>query len=188
MKPQPNASARGVLVAGAGGAVLHALRHCGPGDQVTVLTTSDLEGMPRQTRCAVVAKERPWADPLPAADHAVVQIGAVRRAREAVFWQPSRADLWPLAEGLRERGVQTLEVWLADGSALGASERRRLLALGFEQVTEHQPGGPAPSRVTGSWPERLAAWMIATVWGTMQQVTASLHRRSAPRVSRAPRR
>jgi hypothetical protein len=188
MKPQPNAPARRVLVAGAGGALLHALRHCGPGDQVTVLTTGDMEGMPRQTRCAVVAKERPWADPLPAADHAVVQIGAVRRAREAVFWQPSRADLWPLAEGLRERGVHTLEVWLADGSALGAPERRRLLALGFEQVTEHQPGGPAPARVTSTWPERLAAWMIATVWGTMQQVTASLHRRSAPRVSRAPRR
>ncbi|MDR7152687.1 hypothetical protein J2W49_004665 [Hydrogenophaga palleronii] len=183
MKTVPGTPMRRVLVAGTGGALLHAVRSCGPQDAFTVLTTRSLEGMPRQTRWAVVAPGHAWAASLPPADHAVVQLGALRRAREAVFWQPSRADLVPLAAALRERGVRTLEVLLADGSRLNAHERQRLHALAFEQWVEHRPGAVI-NRHIGSWPERLAAWMIGTVVNTMQQVTASLRQRPTSRVSR----
>ncbi|HEX5738200.1 MAG TPA: hypothetical protein VFY22_06790 [Hydrogenophaga sp.] len=179
----PSTPARRVLVAGAGGALLHALRSCGPQAEFTVLTTRGLEGMPRQTRWAVVPPGHAWATSLPPADHAVVQLGALRRAREAVFWQPSRADLVPLATALRDGGVCTLELLLADGPALSALERRQLQTLAFEQLVEHRPGAVI-SRPAGSWPERLAAWMIGTVVATMQQVTASLRHRPVSRVSR----
>jgi hypothetical protein len=169
---------RRVLVAGSGSALLHAMRRCDPRAEFTVLTTRSLEGMPRQTRWAVMAPGQAWADSLPQADHAVVQLGALQRAREAVFWRPSRADLLPLATALRERGVRSLELLLADGSALNARERRQLQALAFEQVVEHRPGAVI-SRPTGPWPERLAGWMIGTVVSTMQQVTASLRHRPA---------
>ncbi|MBA4267636.1 MAG: hypothetical protein C0453_21380 [Comamonadaceae bacterium] len=172
-----------MLVAGAGSALLHAMRTCGPQAEFMVLTTRGLEGMPRQTSWVVVAPGHAWAASLPHADHAVVQLGALRRSREAVFWQPSRADLLPLAKDLRQRGVRTLELLLADGSVLSAIERRQLQALAFEQVTEHRPVA-SQSGPTGSWPERLAAWMIGTVVTTMQQVTASLRHRPASRVSR----
>jgi hypothetical protein len=157
---------------------LHAVRSCGPQAEITVLTTRALEGMPRQTRWAVVAPGSAWAASLPPADHAVVQLGALRRAREAVFWQRARADLVPLATVLRACGVSTLELLLADGPALNARERRQLQALAFEQVVEHRPGAVI-SRPTGPWPERLAGWMIGTVVSTMQQVTASLRHRPA---------
>ena len=178
MKTAPRPPARRVLVVGAGGALLHAVRSGGPQDALTVLTTRSLEGMPRQTRWAVVSPGAGWGASLPPADHAVVQLGALRRAREAVFWQPSRADLVPLATALRACGVSTLELLLADGPALSALERRQLQALAFEQVVEHRPGAVI-SRPTGPWPERLAGWMIGTVVSTMQQVTASLRQRPA---------
>jgi hypothetical protein len=186
MKAVPGTSTpkRRVLVAGAGGALLHAMRSCGPQAEFTVLTTRGLEGMPRQTRWAVVASGPAWAASLPPADHAVVQLGALRRTREAVFWQPARADLVPLATALRERGVCTLDLLLADASALNARERLQLQALAFEQVVEHRQGA-AISRPTGPWPERLAGWMIGTVVTTMQQVTASLRHRPG-RVPRDP--
>lgn len=183
MRPRPGTPPRRVLVAGAGGALLHALRTGGPHAEFTVLTTRRFGGMPRQTRWALVAPGNAWAASLPLADHAVVQLGALRRAREAVFWRPSRAELVPLAAALRERGVRTLEVLLADGSALSAVERQRLHTLGFDQVTERRPG-TAPSRSTGPWPERLAAWMIGTVLATMRQVVGSRPHRPAPRVPR----
>ena len=178
MKTAPRPPARRVLVVGAGGALLHAVRSGGPQDALTVLTTRSLEGMPRQTRWAVVSPGAGWGASLPPADHAVVQLGALRRAREAVFWQPSRADLVPLATALRACGVSTLELLLADGPALSALERRPLQALAFEQVVEHRPAA-AIRRPTGPWPERLAGWMIGAVVSTMQQVTASLRQRPA---------
>lgn len=184
MRPLPGTPPRRVLVAGAGGALLHALRTGGPHAEFTVLTTRPFRGVPHRARCALVAPGAAWAASLPPADHAVVQLGALRRTREAVFWRPSRAELVPLAEALRERGVRTLEVLLADGSALSAAERQRLHALGFEQVTERRSGA-APSHSAGPWPERLAAWLIGTVLATMRQVVAARPHRPAPR---APRR
>jgi len=183
MKPMPGTPERRVLVAGAGGALLYALRSCGPDDAFTVLTTRAMEGMLPQTRWTLVAPGDAWADSLPPADHAVVQLGAMRRAREAVFWQPSRADLLPLATALRQRGVGSLAVLLSDGSTLNAHERQGLGELAFEQVVEHRPG-TVVVHSRGAWPERLAAWMIGTVVATLQQVTASLHHRSASRVAR----
>jgi len=178
----PGTPERRVLVAGAGGALLYALRSCGPHAEFTVLTTRALEGTLPRTRWTLVAPGDAWAASLPPADHAVVQFGAVRRAREAVFWQPARADLAPLASTLRERGVRSLTVLLSDGSTLNAHERQRLHALAFEQVVEHRPG-TVISRPSGTWPERLAAWMIGTVVATMQQVTASMHH-SVSRIAR----
>jgi hypothetical protein len=178
MKTVTGTPKRRVLVAGAGGALLHAMRSCGPQAEFTVLTTRGLEGMPRQTHWAVVAPGPAWATSLPSADHAVVQLGTLRRAREAVFWQPSRVDLLPLATALRERGVCSLELLLADGVALSDRERRQLQALAFDQVLEHRPGAVI-SRPSGPWPERQAGWMIGTVVSTMQQVTASLRHRPA---------
>jgi hypothetical protein len=174
MKHMPVASKRRVLVAGAGSALLHALRSCGPHTEFTVLTTRALDGMPRQTRWVVVAPGNALVASLPSADHAVVQLGALRRAREAVFWRTSRDELIPLAAALRERGVRTLELLLADGSGLSPIERKRLHALAFEQVTERLPWVVSRG-AAGCWPERLAEWMIDTVFGTIQQVTASLH-------------
>lgn len=180
MKAVPGTSTpkRRVLVAGAGGALLHAVRLYGPVDALTVLTTRSLDGMPRQARWFVVEPGSEWGASLPPADHAVVQLGTLRRAREAVFWRPSRADLVPLATALRACGVNTLELLLADGPALSARERRQLQALAFEQVVEHRPGAVV-SRPTGPWTERLAGWMIGTLVSTMQQVTASLRQRPA---------
>jgi hypothetical protein len=166
-----------VLVAGAGGALLHALRTHGPHAELTLLTTRPFRGVPRRARCAQVAPGAAWAASLPPADHVVVQLGALRRAREAVFWRPSRAELLPLAAAVRAQGARTLELLLADGSVLSAAERQRLHALGFERVEVQGPTA-AFTRPSGNWPERLAAWMMGTVLATMRQVVASRHPRA----------
>lgn len=184
MRPRPGTPPQRVLVAGAGGALLHALRTHGPHAELTVLTTRPFRGVPHRTHCALVVPGAAWPTSLPPADHVVVQLGALRRAREAVFWRPSRADLLPLATAVRAQGARTLELLLADGSVLSAVERKRLHALSFERVEVRGPAGAfTPS--TGIWPERLAAWMIVTVLATMRQVVASRHPRPKPP---APRR
>lgn len=176
MRPRPGTPPPRVLVAGAGGALLHALRTHGPHAELTVLTTRPFRGVPHRARCALVAPGAAWAASLPPADHVVIQLGALRRAREAVFWRPSRAELLPLATAVRAQGARTLELLLADGSVLSAAERKRLHALAFDRVDVQGPAA-AFMRPTGSWPERLAVWMIGTVLATMRQVVASRHPR-----------
>jgi hypothetical protein len=183
MRPRPGTQAPRVLVAGAGGALLHALRTHGPHTELTVLTTRPFRGMPHRARCALVTPGAAWAASLPPADHVVIQLGALRRAREAVFWRPSRAELLPLATAVRAQGARTLELLLADGSALSAAERRQLHALAFDRVDVQGPAA-AFAPPAGSWPERLAAWMMATLIATMRQVVAARHPRTRPPVPR----
>lgn len=163
-----------VVVVGAVGAtgslVLRELLGSGRHDTVTVLTTSRFLRMPPGMAHAVVDGDS-WRDALPPANHAVLVFGAVRRDREALIWQPARAELVPLAAALRARGVRTLDVVGADGSHLNAAERKRLQALAFERIAEPRPGSvSAAPALRGSWPERLAAWMIRAVLAAMRQV------------------
>lgn len=163
-----------VVVIGAVGAtgslVLRELLGSGRHDTVTVLTTRRFLQMPPGMAHAVVDEDA-WRDALPPADHAVLVFGAVRRDREALIWQPARAELVPLAAALRARGVRTLDVVGADGSQLSAAERIRLQALAFERIAEPRPGFASSASIPkGSWPERLAAWMIRAVLAAMRQV------------------
>jgi hypothetical protein len=163
-----------VVVVGAVGAtgslVLRELLGSGQHGTVTVLTTRRFLQMPPGMAHAVVDGDA-WHDALPPAEHAVLVFGAVRREREALIWQPARAELLPLAAALRARGVRTLDVVWADGSHLNTAERKRLQTLAFERVAEPRPGIPSAAAVPrGSWPERLAAWMIRTVLAAMRQV------------------
>lgn len=169
---------RHVLVAGAGGATGSAVLHdllAGMGrsghDRVTVLTTRPfLQTSARLDH--VVVNEAAWADALPAADHAVIVFGTARRAREAVYWQPARADLLPLARALQARGVRSLEVvW--SNAGLDVVERLEIERLGFQSVTDRRRSMVsvlASGQPTGPWPARLAAWMIHLVVSTMQQL------------------
>lgn len=163
-----------VLVAGAVGAtgsvVLRELLGSGRHETVTVLTTRRFLQMPPGMAHAVVDGDA-WRDALPAAEHAVLVFGARRREREVLMWQPARAELVPLATALRASGVRTLDVVWADGSHLSAAERQRLQALAFERIAEPRPGTVASALLArGSWPERLAAWMIRAVLAAMRQV------------------
>lgn len=163
-----------VVVVGAVGAtgsvVLRELLGSGRHDTVTVLTTRRFLQMPPGMAHAVIDGDA-WRDALPPADHAVLVFGAVRREREGLIWQPARAELLPLAAALRARGVRTLDVVWADGSHLSAAERERLQALAFERIAEPRPGIASSASVPrGSWPERLAAWMICAVLAAMRQV------------------
>jgi putative NADH-flavin reductase len=168
-----------VVVVGAVGAtgsvVLRELLGSGRHDTVTVLTTRRFLRTP-PGMAHVVVDAAAWHDALPPADHAVLVFGAVRRDREALIWQPARAELLPLATALRGRGVRTLDVVGADGSSLSAAERKQLQALAFERVAEPQPGSVSAAPVQrGSWPERLAAWMIRTVLAAMRQLMVTQH-------------
>jgi len=163
-----------VVVVGAVGAtgsvVLRELLGSGRHDTVTVLTTRRFLQMPPGMAHAVVDGDA-WRDALPPADHAVLVFGALRREREALIWQPARAELVPLAAALRACGVRTLDVVWADGSHLSAAERERLQALGFEHIAQPRPGSASSASIPrGSWPERLAAWMIRAVLAAMRQV------------------
>lgn len=163
-----------VVVVGAVGAtgslVLRELLGSGRHGMVTVLTTRRFLRMPPGMAHAMIAGDA-WRDALPPAEHAVLVFGAVRRARETLIWQPARAELVPLAAAMRARGVHTLDVVWADGSHLNTAERKRLQALGFERVAEPRPGvSSVVSIPRGSWPERLAAWMIRAVLTAMRQV------------------
>lgn len=169
-------STRVVVVVGAVGAtgslVLRELLGNGRHDMVTVLTTRRFLQMPPGMAHAVVDGDA-WRDALPPADHAVLVFGAVRREREALIWQPARAELVPLAAALRAGGVRTLDVVWADGSHLSAAEREQLQALAFERIAQPRPGSASSASVPrGSWPERLAAWMIRAVLAAMRQVMA----------------
>ena len=163
-----------VMVVGAVGAtgsvVLRELLGSGRHDTVTVLTTRRFLRMPPGMAHAVGDGDA-WHDALPPAEHAVLVFGAVRREREALIWQPARADLVPLATALRARGVRTLDVVWADGSCLSAAERKPLQALAFDRIVEPRPGiASAAPMARGSWLQRLAAWMIRTVLATMRQL------------------
>jgi hypothetical protein len=163
-----------VVVVGAVGAtgslVLHELLGSGRHDTVTMLTTRRFLQMPPGMAHAVVDGDA-WRDALPPAEHAVLVFGAVRREREALIWQPTRADLLPLAAALRAGGVRTVDVVWADGSHLSAAERQQLQALAFERIAEPRPGSVSTATAPrGSWPERLAAWMIRAVLAAMRQV------------------
>jgi hypothetical protein len=172
---------RHLLVAGAGGAAGSALLHTALGDarfdRVTVLSTRPFLRAPARLATAVVS-EGDWAGALPAADQAALVFGAARRAREAVYWQPLRADLLPIAAALRARGVRTLELVLADGTVLSPGERRALDALGFDRVDEALPAARVslPPAVPAPWPERLANWLIRTLIATMEMAQATYRR------------
>ncbi|MCV0439207.1 MAG: hypothetical protein K5880_11275 [Hydrogenophaga sp.] len=165
------ARTRHVVVAGvAGGAVLQELLAGDRFERVTLLTTRHFLRMPRGMSHAVL-DAADWRAGLPGdADHAVLVFGSPRREREALLWHPARADLLGLATALHSQGVRTLELVLSPGiEPLGANERQRLEELGF-----HRPAcaraAPLAWLANGSWPERLAAWMIRTVLASMQQV------------------
>jgi hypothetical protein len=167
--PSPNVVVVGAVGA-TGSAVLRELLGNGRHGTVTVLTTRRFLRMPPGMAHAVVDAAA-WHHALPPADHAVLVFGAVRRERETLIWQPARAELVPLAAAVRASGVRTLDVVWADGSHLNAAERQRLQALAFERVAEPRPGTVSSAPVPrGSWPERLAAWMIRTVLATMRQL------------------
>ena len=168
----PPARRRVALLAGAGGtlgsAALRTLLGDARHDQVTVLTTCRFLQVPSRLAWAVVAEGR-WADALPEADHAVIVLGATRRAREMVYWQPAREDLLPLATALRARGVRSLDLVLAADHGLQRDERAALQRLAFEHLGETAPGPmPRPATTNAPWPERLALWLIRTLIATLQ--------------------
>jgi hypothetical protein len=193
--PASPTPARRLLFAGAGGATGSALlRECvGRGEfaSVTVLAVKPFLRMPQAMGHALVvanthdaAALRAWA--LPPAEAAVINFGAVRYEREAVFWNPVADDLLPLAAALRASGVRVLLVTLADGQQvpvradlpyrLDGAAHRALDALGFERVIVLDPAdtgtssGPAAvlAPPSGSPLERLAAWMIRAVLQAMR--------------------
>ena len=68
-------------------------------------------------------------------------------------------------------GCGGIDVFGGSFSHLSAAERQRLQALAFERIAEPRPGFAASASMPrGSWPERLAAWMIRTVLAAMRQV------------------
>ena len=161
-----------VVAGAASGAVLHDLLADPTVGRVTLLTTRRFLRMPPGIHDAVVDAAA-WRDGLPHADHALLLFGAVRRAREALYWHPARADLLRLAAALQQRGVRTLEVVVLspDVEPVTADERRQLkqLALALQPLSS-RPGPPGVGPATGPWPARLALWMIHTVWAVMQQL------------------
>lgn len=174
---------RVALLAGAGGnpgsAALRSLLGDARYDQVTVLTTCHFLQVPSRLAWAVV-KEGHWADALPEADHAVIVLGATRRAREVVYWQPAREDLLPLATALRARGVRSLDVVLIADNGLQPHERSALQALAFEQLSETAPGLlPRPAATNAPWPERLALWLIRTLIATLQMAQVAYRKNPA---------
>lgn len=174
-----------VALAGAGGttgsAVLQDWLGRAEVARVTVLTTQRFLQMPPRMADAVVHGEA-WQDALPTADHAVIVCGTPRRARESVYWQPPREQLVPLATAWRARGVRSLEVVLAH-APLSAADHTALQQLGFDRFTQRRLTPARVTPTTARWPERLAAWMLATLLSVMQQVAAS--RRQRPRRGRA---
>lgn len=168
----PSSRRRIAVLAGAGGnlgsAALRTLLGNARYDQVTVLTTCRFLQVPSRLAWAVVVEGR-WADALPAADHAVIVLGATRRAREMVYWQPAREDLLPLATALRARGVRSLDVLLAADHGLRPEERAALQRLAFDPLSETAPGPVLhPVATSAPWPERLALWLIRTLIATLQ--------------------
>ncbi|WP_137919130.1 hypothetical protein [Hydrogenophaga sp. 2FB] len=179
---RPAAKPRHAVVAGAAsGALLHELLSHHRIQRVTLLTTRQFLRMPPGMDDAVVDPES-WRDGLPtAADHALLFYGAVRREREALLWRPERRDLVSLATALHERGVRTLEVVLPPGvEPLNTAERRALKQLGFDPL-RRASATPSVRPTNGSWPARLAAWMIHVALVSMQQVSASRARRDRTR-------
>jgi hypothetical protein len=177
---RPAAIERQVVVIGAGGGAGAAALHAALGDarheRVTVLTTRRFLRMPSRLADAVV-KDGDWAGALPVAGHAVIVFDTVRRARERVYWQPARSELVALAAALHARGARTLEVVLANGPDLSAADRRALKALAWERLDVHQAVAAVPPPVVhGSWPERLAAWLIRTLIATLQMAQTAYRR------------
>lgn len=178
---RPAAPERQVVVIGAGGTAGAAALHAALGDarheRVVVLTTHRFLRMPSRLADAVV-KDGDWAAALPGAGHAVIVFDTVRRARERVYWPPARDELVPLAAALHAQGARTLEVVLADSPDLSAAERRALTALTWDRLDVHRAVVAAPPPApTGSWPERLALWLIRTLIATLQMAQATYRRR-----------
>lgn len=174
---------RQVVVVGAGGAGGAAALHAALGDtrheRVTVLTTRHFLRTPSRLADAVV-KDGDWRGALPAAGHAVIAFDTVRRARERVYWQPARSELVSLATALHAHGARTLDVVLADSPDLSAAERRALAALAWDRLDVHRAEAPVPlpaAATAGSWPQRLALWLIRTLIATLQMAQATYGRR-----------
>lgn len=176
MKPR-----HAVVAGAASGALLRELLTRHGIQRVTLLTTRRFLRMPPGMDDAVLDPEA-WRDGLPtAADHALLFYGEIRREREALLWRPERRDLVHLATALHERGVRTLEVVLPPGvEPLNAAERRALKRLGFGPL-HRAPATPTARPTNGSWPARLAAWMIHVALVSMQQVSTSRARRDRTR-------
>lgn len=171
--PHPHAPQRRALVAGAAsGAPWRELLAHHRARRVTLLTTRRFLRMPAGLEDAVVDPAH-WRDGLPEADHALLIYGAVRRERESLLWRPERRDLVELATALHARGVRALQVVLSPGTApLNAAERRALRQLGFDPL-RHASSLPGVQTSNGSWPARLAAWMIHVALVSMQQVSTA---------------
>lgn len=185
---RPAMKPRHAVVAGAASGVLwrELLTHHRI-QRVTLLTTRRFLRMPPGMDDAVVDPAA-WRDGLPAAaDHALLFYGAVRREREALIWRPERRELVQLATALHERGVRTLEVVLPPGvEPLNVAERRALKQLGFDPL-RRAAASPTVRPANGSWPARLAAWMIHVALVSMQQVMSSSQARgSKPRPRNPP--
>jgi hypothetical protein len=137
---------------------------------VTVLCTRAFAHQPRGLDHAVVAGGD-WRDCLPhasARDEVLIVLDTPRHAREAIFWRPERAALVPLMEALHAQGVHRLELVFGPGHAPDATEGAVLQRLGFgAREAGRRPPVATPQGAAGSWPERLAAWMLRTLIDTL---------------------
>ncbi len=138
--------------------------------RITVLTRRRFSRLPRPLHDAVMGEDPDEArfDPIPRAEVAVIHVGSSPFEREAVFWNPARRDLLPLASALHARGVRHLQIVLAQD--LTAGERRALDQLGFERWAlsgPEQVKPPAPS-AKRCLLQRCADWMIGAVVEAMQ--------------------
>jgi hypothetical protein len=173
MRRPPPAHHR-VLVIGAvgraGAAVLREYLGRVDAAPVTVLCTRAFAHLPRGLGHAVVAGDD-WRDGLPLVlpgDEVVVVLDTRRHAREAVFWRPERSALLPLLQALHTRGVRRLELVFGPGHTPDAAERAALERLGYSAREAGARPPPVPSAASaGSWPERLAAWMLHTLMATL---------------------
>lgn len=184
-----------LLVMGAVGrsgmAVWRELLGAGTAHAVTVLCTRALRHQPRGLQHAVVAGGA-WPACLPhiqASDQVLMVFDQRRHAREAVFWQPPREALLPLAQALHAHGVRRLEVLCAPALAPDAAELGALQRLGYG-VRVPQPRTLTASAAAGehrSAPARLAAWLLHTLIDTLNALGA-VHVKPAAKRARPRRR
>lgn len=173
MRPQPPTPPRVLVIGAVGRAGAAVLREClGRVDArpVTVLCTRAFAHAPRGLDPAVVAGEH-WRDGLPLVrpdDEVTMVLDTRRHAREAVFWRPERSALLPLLQALHARGVRRLTLVYGPGHAPHAAERAALERLAYHaREAGARPPPLAQPGPRGSWPERLAAWMLNTLIQTL---------------------
>lgn len=173
MRHPPPAPHRVLVIGAVGRAGAAVLReHLGRVDAppVTVLCTRAFAHLPRGLGHAVV-DGKDWRDALPHVrplDEVVLVLDARRHAREAVFWRPERSALLPLLQALHTRGVRRLELVFGPAHAPNAAERAALERLGYRaREAGARPLPVASAAHAGSWPERLAAWMLNTLVATL---------------------